>query len=277
MAAGDLAPYWGALRERYDVLVGDRLQLDPPLDEVARYALSGGKRVRPLLVELVGGVVDAPARVVEEVAVATEYLHTASTLLDDLSCMDDTRERRNAPAAHVRFSEAEAILTAVSLVSRAYALLLEAPTGRPEANVAMATMACATVGRSMAPGQAMELGRAPADAGSVQIVHGRKTASLFTLAARLACMCGNASPEVAERLADYATHLGAAYQIVDDVQDRGSPGEARANLARVLGADRSRVLARDEMGSARPAADLDATGRLGALLDWLGRELDAAA
>jgi geranylgeranyl diphosphate synthase, type II len=277
MVAGDLAPYWGALRERYEVLLADRLDLDPPLNEVARYALAGGKRVRPLLTELVGRVVDAPVGVVVEVAVATEYLHTASMLLDDLECMDDAAERRNAPAAHVRFSEAEAILTAVSLLSRAYALLLEAPTGRPEANIAMASMACATVGRSMAPGQAIELGRAPADAGSVRTVHARKTASLFSMAARLACLCGGANPDVAERLADFATHLGVAYQIVDDVQDRGSPGEARANLARMVGIERSRWLADCEIRSARPAAELDTTGSLGALLDWLEQEVVRAS
>jgi geranylgeranyl diphosphate synthase type II len=272
----DLAPFWSTLRGRYETLLVERLEIEPPLREVALYALAGGKRVRPLLAELVGRVVDAPARAVVEVAVAAEYLHTASMLLDDLKCMDAATERRNAPAAHVRFSEAEAILSAVALLSRAYALLLAAPTGRAETNVAMASVACATVGGAMAPGQAIELGQAPDDAAGVRSVHARKTASLFAMVARLACLCGNATEEVAGRVVDYASRLGVAYQIVDDVQDGSSPGEARANLARVAGVEPSRRLARDEIRAARAAAQIDATGKLGALLDWLEQELDSA-
>jgi geranylgeranyl diphosphate synthase type II len=276
MVAAGLAPIWSELRERYETLLAERLDLDPPLSEVALYALSGGKRVRPLLAELVGPVAGAPAPVVTEIAVAAEYLHTASMLLDDLQCMDAAAERRNAPAAHVRFSEAEAILCAVALLSRAYALLLAAPTGRAETNVAMASVACATVGGTMAAGQAIELERAPVDAAGVRGVHTRKTASLFTMVARLACKCGNASDDVAERIVQYASHLGVAYQIVDDVQDRSSPGEARANLARVVGVEPSRSLARDEIRAARAAAEIDGTGNLAALLGWLEQELDSA-
>ncbi|MGH7435131.1 MAG: polyprenyl synthetase family protein, partial [Polyangiaceae bacterium] len=179
-------------------------------------------------------------------------------------------------AAHVRFSEAEAILSAVALLSRAYALLLAAPTGRAETNVAMGAVACATVGGTMAPGQAIELGQAPGDAPSVRSVHARKTASLFTMVARLACLCGNATGDVAGQVVDYASRLGVAYQIVDDVQDRSSPGEARANLARVVGVEPSRSLARDEIRAGRVAAQVDGTGNLGALLDWLEQELDSA-
>ncbi|MGH7441013.1 MAG: hypothetical protein ACRENE_35515, partial [Polyangiaceae bacterium] len=61
MVAADLALLWSALRERYETLLVERLELEPPLKEVALYALAGGKRVRPLLAELVGRVVDAPA------------------------------------------------------------------------------------------------------------------------------------------------------------------------------------------------------------------------
>jgi geranylgeranyl diphosphate synthase type II len=151
---GDLVLVWTAVRERYDRLLVERLDLDPPLDAVATYALAGGKRMRPLLAELVGAVVRAPGPVVTDIAIATEYLHTASMLLDDLRCMDDAAERRKVPVAHRKFSEAEAILTAVAILSAAYTVLIEAPTGRPQVNLAMTTAACAAVGQSMASGQA---------------------------------------------------------------------------------------------------------------------------
>src|ERR1019366_1756657 len=125
--AGDLSESWRVLRERYALLLVDRLRLDDPLRAVAIHALQGGKRIRPMLAELLGRALGAPQDAVADVAVAVEYLHTASVMLDDLPCMDDAVERREVPAAHVRFSEAEVILTAVALLSRSYAVLLLAP------------------------------------------------------------------------------------------------------------------------------------------------------
>jgi geranylgeranyl diphosphate synthase type II len=271
-AGDDFALAWRTLRERYDALVVERLDLDPPLRAVAEYALAGGKRFRPLLAELVGRVVGARPAVATDIALAVEYLHTASVLLDDLACMDDAAERRSAPAAHVRFSEADAILTAIALLSRAYAVLLGAPTGRPDVNVAMTTAACATVGRSMAPGQAAELRSPPTDAVGVQSIHARKTASLFALIARLPCIVADASAAEGATLGDFASDVGVAYQIADDLQDRGEPGE-RVNLARVVGIYEAARTARDRIDRARQVSTLDATRGLDALLDWLEQQV----
>jgi geranylgeranyl diphosphate synthase type II len=274
---GALALVWTTLRERYDGLLVQRLDLAPPLDAVASYALAGGKRTRPLLAELVGRVVRAPRAVVTDIAIATEYLHAASMLLDDLKCMDDAAERRSMPTAHRKFSEAQAILTAVAMLSRAYAVLIEAPTGRPQVNLVMTTAACTTVGRSMAPGQAAELERPPVDASGVQAIHSRKTAALFTLVARLTCLVGEAGDEVGAELCDFATDVGMVYQIADDLQDRGVLGEARGNLAHVVGINAAARLAHERIQGARTASRLDTTGSLGALLDWLEQEVTRAS
>ncbi len=274
-AAQDFMQVWTSVRGRYDALVVERLGFGPPLHEVGTYALTGGKRLRPLLAELVGRVAGARAGAIAKVAVSVEYLHTASVLLDDLRCMDDARERRGQAPAHVRFSEAQAILAAVALVSRAYACLLEAPVDRPEVRLSMARLACETVAVSMAPGQARELGaRAPDSADAVRLVHAGKTASLFQLTAQLACLCGEASEELGERLARFATLFGRAYQIVDDVADREKHGEGRGNLARVAGSDQAAAEARELLREAGGLASIDATGGLAACVGWLGRSLD---
>ena len=59
----------------------------------------------------------------KDLAVAIEYFHTASLLFDDLPCMDDAAERRGEPCVHRTHGEAAAMLAALGLVSRAYALL----------------------------------------------------------------------------------------------------------------------------------------------------------
>jgi geranylgeranyl pyrophosphate synthase len=273
--SADMGVDWVALRDRYERLLVARLEIDPPLDEVAKYALAGGKRLRPMLVEQVGRVLRAPPAALTDVAIAVEYLHTASLLLDDLRCMDDASQRRNAPPAHVRFSEAEAILTAVSLLSRAYAVLLSTPA-KPETNVAMAAAVAATVSRSMAPGQAVELRTRATRADEAQAIHANKTASLFGLAARIACRCADAEGPVEERLVAFASALGLAFQIVDDLQDVADPGEARGNLARIEGTEGAAQRAREHLEHARAAARVDPAGGLAALVDWLSAALDEA-
>src|ERR1035441_3461153 len=61
-----------------------------------------------------------------------EYFHTASLLFDDLPCMDDAQERRGVPCAHVVFGQAGAILAALALINRAYALTWSAVARTPQ-------------------------------------------------------------------------------------------------------------------------------------------------
>jgi geranylgeranyl diphosphate synthase type II len=275
-ATVQLADSWRVLRQRYEVLLVEHLSLEGPLRRVAIHALQRGKRLRPLLAELLGRSLGAPAPAVEHVAIAVEYLHTASILLDDLPCMDDASERRGRPTSHVQFSEADAILTSVALVSRSYAILLMAPVddGR-----GMALLASETVAGSMALGQATELGHGVGSTPeAIARVHEQKTASLFALVAHLVAIAAGAKADDGERAATFASALGCAYQIVDDIEDRDRPGEAGANLARAVRMDRTRVEADARLGEARRlAADLDASGQLGALVAWLELRLEMAA
>lgn len=277
-AGVELSAYRAALEVRYAPLLVDHLGFDAPLRDVAQYALAGGKRLRPLLAELVGRVAGAPPAAVTEVAIAVEYLHVASILLDDLPSMDDASVRRGAPPAHVRFSEAAAILTAVALTSRSYALLLAAPVARPEVNQAMARLACDTVAGAMAVGQALELG--PGDGLSperVRTIHERKTASLFGLVGSLVVAAGAARPSVAEPLMRFVTLLGRAYQIIDDLEDEHEHGEAGVNLARLVGSAGAATEAHELLRAARRTiADLQGAESLHACLDWLERRCDGA-
>lgn len=274
----ELTATWEALSAGLEPRLAARLGLEAPLGDVAAFALAGGKRLRPLLADLVGRVAGASPQARAEVGVAVEYLHGASLLLDDLACMDDARERRGAPSAHVRFSEAEAILASVALTSRGYAVLLEVPGASREARLSMAQAATRTVTAFMASGQALELKGDVGDVRDVQGIHARKTAALFTLSAELAAIAGRAAADVTERLVSLAMLFGLAYQIIDDLEDHRAPGEARANLARVAGEQDAADLARQHLAGARAGAlDLGPEGALLVeLVDWLGARCEAA-
>ena len=105
---------------------------DPRFEEALRHVLDHpGSLVRPRMVLLVAsayGVEDAAA---QELAIALEYFHTASLIFDDLPCMDNAMERRGAPCVHFEFGEAEAILSALALINRAYALIWRAVATAP--------------------------------------------------------------------------------------------------------------------------------------------------
>src|SRR5262245_16132340 len=68
---------------------------------IAEAVLSPGKRLRPLVALAAGALTRAPEGAASAVAVAVEYVHAASLVLDDLPSMDNARRRRGKPALHV--------------------------------------------------------------------------------------------------------------------------------------------------------------------------------
>ena len=67
-----------------------------------------------------------------QLAGAIEYFHTASLVLDDLPCMDDASLRRGLPCIHRQHGDATAILVALALINRAYALIGQTFASRPQ-------------------------------------------------------------------------------------------------------------------------------------------------
>jgi hypothetical protein len=130
----------------------------------------------------------------------------------------------------------------------------------------------------MAGGQALELALVT-DAGGdeIEAIHQRKTAALFVLVARLVSSAGGADVATATHLERFAAAFGAAYQIVDDLQDRDVEGEQRGNLARVLGAEPARARAQRRLQDGREAIEPlgMAAARLAQCTEWLAESLEA--
>lgn len=106
--------------------------LEPHFEGSLRYVLDNpGSLIRPRLVYQMATAYGLDTYAARELATALEYFHTASLLFDDLPCMDDARERRNVLCTHLLFGEESAILTALALINRAYALTWRAVAGFP--------------------------------------------------------------------------------------------------------------------------------------------------
>src|SRR5713101_5010981 len=125
---------------------------------IAEAVLSPGKRLRPLVALASGRLARAPLAAATAVAVAVEYLHAASLVLDDLPSMDDARRRRGRPALHVTHGVATAELASVALVARAFEVVAQAPetTAATRARVC-AELAAAIGAAGCCAGQAADL------------------------------------------------------------------------------------------------------------------------
>lgn len=204
------------------------------LHEAIRYAvLQGGKRVRPLLVYAAGELVDAPPAGLDCAAMAVEYVHVYSLIHDDLPCMDNDVLRRGKPTVHVAFDEATAMLAGDALQAEAFKVLSDAPLPAAAQAGLMRELAQAAGTAGMCGGQAIDLagvGQAMTLA-DLEQMHRMKTGALLRAAARMGAMAGAAPASTLAALDLYATAIGLAFQIVDDVLDVESTSAALGKTA----------------------------------------------
>jgi geranylgeranyl diphosphate synthase type II len=229
----ELAAFQGALEQkRARVEHALRQLVRPGESPTVTAAVEDGlfapaKRLRPVLALMVAEVLGAEPASVLPAGCAVEMVHTASLILDDLPCMDDASTRRGRPALHLVHGEANAVLAAFALLNRAFEVLAEGWTGGPDAatRVELARELAGAVGPTgMITGQAQDLALTgqSLDLPTVELIHSRKTGSLFVASAALAALAAGAPAAEKAALVRYARHLGLAFQVVDDLID--APG-----------------------------------------------------
>ncbi len=192
------------------------------LYESMRYSLlSGGKRIRPVLTlecARLGGIRDW--RLALPFACALELVHTYSLIHDDLPCMDNDDLRRGKPTNHVVFGETMATLAGDALQAEAYRLIAEAPKLTKTAKLdAVWSLAWASGANGMVAGQVLDLTDFGHDRETLTTLCDKKTCFMIKAAAEMGCAAANASREQTAALAQYASLLGLAFQIQDDLLD----------------------------------------------------------
>jgi geranylgeranyl diphosphate synthase type II len=237
----------------------DRVLPAPPgcpavVADAMRYSvMAGGKRLRPILVLAAADAVasargddpDAARAAAMPAACALELIHTYSLIHDDLPAMDDDSLRRGRPTLHVVAGDGMAILAGDGLQAEAFALLAREPADPALVDRklrVLALVAGAAGPAGMVGGQAIDLGAAgrtphPApslDAATLADMHARKTGALIRAAAVAGAVMAGADHAVESAVAQWATEVGLAFQIVDDVLDVEG---ASAELGKTSGKD----------------------------------------
>ncbi|MBN2703785.1 MAG: polyprenyl synthetase family protein [Pontiellaceae bacterium] len=232
----DISSY---LREKQSVI--DRALKDslPPsttrpglLHEAMHYCvLNGGKRIRPILCMAAAAPFSTAPEKVLLPALALELFHCSTLIHDDLPCMDDDDLRRGQPTCHIKFGEANAVLTGDALLVHAFHLLAE--HGNPKLSLELAHAAGS---RGVIAGQVEDLeaeGKEP-DADLVEFIHLNKTAVLIRAAVRMGAIAAGAEEDDLENLTVFGEKIGLAFQIEDDILDETSTNEV---LGKPVGAD----------------------------------------
>lgn len=198
----------------------------PPiaLHQAMRYAvLGGGKRLRPLLVHAAAQALGFDSPLLDVAACAVELIHSYSLVHDDLPAMDDDALRRGRPTCHVAFGEAMAVLAGDALQALAFELLAN-PATMPDAATGMRmlhTLGCACGAEGMAGGQALDLaatGRTLSLA-ELEHMHACKTGALIRASVRLGALAAQADDATLALLDRYASAVGLAFQVQDDILD----------------------------------------------------------
>ena len=252
---------------------------DGPVAEGMRYATGGGKRLRGYLVCRSAQIFEAPREGHLIAAAAIECIHAYSLVHDDLPCMDDDDLRRGQPTVHRKWDEATAVLVGDALQSFSFELLSRDEV-HPDPAVRIAlirTMAEASGAAGMVLGQAQDIAAETAGRGlsldEITALQANKTGALIRWSAEAGAVLAGADPAPLRR---YATALGLAFQIADDILDEtGDEAKAgkrlkkdaaagKATFVSLLGLNGARARARDLVTEA-----IDALSSFDARADYL--------
>lgn len=197
----------------------DRLAGEDNLHQAMRYALKGGKMLRGFLVLESARLHGVSQNVALDAALAIECLHAYSLAHDDLPCMDDDDLRRGQPTLHRKWDEAMAVLAGDSLQCFAFELLSNPEMG-PNALSLIRDLAKSAGKDGMVSGQmldiAAETAETPLTLEQISLLQARKTGCLIEWSASAGAVLAGAD---STPLRQYATALGLAFQIADDILD----------------------------------------------------------
>ena len=201
--------------EKIDSALQKELELysESEFCEPLKYALDGGKRIRPIITLLAAECVGQIDENVYAGACAIELLHTESVIHDDI--IDNETQRRHKDPFHIKYGYNTSVLTGDFVLG----LILNISSRLDKARV---TKDLATAAMLMSEGEVLEGKLEESEDVTFEDyikVMDYKTATAFEMAAKLGAVISGGSEEEISGLAEYGKNIGIAYQIKDDLMD----------------------------------------------------------
>ncbi|MCW5943096.1 MAG: polyprenyl synthetase family protein [Fimbriimonadaceae bacterium] len=238
-----LKSYASMVDSRLDALLPPETQRPSELHRAMRYScLAPGKRLRPALCMASAGAVGGDPTAALDAGCAVEMLHCFSLIHDDLPAIDNDDLRRGRPTCHRVYGEALAILAGDALFARSLEVLagIAAQDSVRVRSVSLLTRAAGSDG--LVGGEVLDVlseGR-DVDAETLRFIHSRKTGALIAAACQIGGLLGGGSEAQVQALGAFATDIGLAFQIADDLLNVLSTADA---LGKSTGSDRERAKA----------------------------------
>lgn len=184
--------------------------------------LAGGKRIRPVLTLAACRFCKGDVSVAMPLACALEMVHSYSLIHDDLPAMDDDQFRRGRPTNHRVYGEATAILAGDALLTAAFEVISKEE--RLKARQIVEAVRClseAAGPAGMVAGQVLDMEGEGKSLTFRQIeqIEALKTGKLIVAATELGAIAAGGEVRRREALRSYASKLGLAFQIKDDILD----------------------------------------------------------
>ncbi len=187
-----------------------------------RYSLlAGGKRLRPIFVYDFCRMCGGDWKNASAFAAALEMIHTYSLIHDDLPCMDDDDFRRGSPTNHKVFGEAIAVLAGDALLTAAFSHLAGCSLSAEARITAVDILSNCAGELGMVGGQVLDMlsEERQCTAQEVIDIQSRKTGALIRAACMLGVVAAGGTKEQLGAAAEFASHVGLAFQIRDDMLD----------------------------------------------------------
>ncbi len=187
-----------------------------------RYSLlAGGKRLRPVFVLDFCRMCGGDYKQALPFAAAVEMIHTYSLIHDDLPCMDNDDYRRGKLTNHKVYGEAMAVLAGDALLTAAFSKIASASYDADIRIHAVNILSECAGELGMVGGQVLDIQgeQRVCTAEEVLNIHTGKTVALIRAACMFGVIAGGGTDKQLQAAADFAYHLGLAFQIRDDMLD----------------------------------------------------------
>ena len=206
------------LQKRINSQIDTYFSSNSQIQEAMEFALTApGKRVRPLLIYLVGDIYNIPLERLDSLALASEIIHTYSLVHDDLPCMDDDDLRRGQPTLHKKYSESTAVLAGDAMQSLAVQIILEDEKLSNELKVSIISLLMKNIGyKGMILGQEQDISFEKKSVSKEEIIQMNylKTGLLIEFCILAPLLIAEIEKNEWNKI---AKNVGIAFQLVDDL------------------------------------------------------------
>ncbi len=220
----ELKKYQNIVEQELTKYLRDKNCPEGILNESMEYSLiSGGKRLRPILVLATYKLFKDDFEICMPYSVAIEMVHNFSLIHDDLPGIDNDDFRHGKLTNHKKYNESTAILAGDGLLNEAYITIsddLKNTTNSSELQNKLKVFNEFTLAVDrMIAGEYVdtEFEGKPISADYLEYMHKNKTGALIRLCVRMGAILAEASEEQLANLTSYAEKIGLAFQIKDDI------------------------------------------------------------